>query len=273
MLEITRFRFLFYFFSFFCFFVSCSCNVRSFEREAAKDIALKLEGEHKKVEVKVKSDGLFGALEGRFSKVSIVARDFSVNGLPLFTEPDRSKYGRIATLQIRLFDFSLRGLRIEELRSDLYDCRFDFGLALDERKVRLSRSGTGEGYVRVNEKALEDFILQKYHEIKRIRVELKKYKVFVEGYGEFPFFRTEFYVIADLVPRKDYELHLENAYVFLGRSIDETMKRALLDFINPVIHENEDLALCGALKMRKVIIRDGILELFGEANIPEKPNP
>ncbi|HWP30173.1 MAG TPA: hypothetical protein VNK96_00375 [Fimbriimonadales bacterium] len=222
--------------------------------------------------MKVKSDGLLGALEGRFSEVSITARDFSVNGLPLFSEPERSKYGRIKSLKLRLFDFSLRGLRIEELKADLRDCRFDFALALDERKVRLSRSGSGEGYVRVNEKALEDFILRKYHEIKRIRVELKKYKVYVEGYGEFPFFKTEFYVIADLVPKNDFEIHLENAFVFLGRSIDETMKRALLDFINPVIHENEDLALYGALKMKRVEIGEGVLELFGEARIPERPN-
>lgn len=252
--------------------VCCSCNVRSFEKGAAKDIASRLEGENKEVEVKVKSDGLLGALEGRFSEVLIRARNFSVNGLPLFTEANRSKYGRIKTLKIRLSDFSLRGLCIEELRSDLRDCRFDFALALDERKVRLSRSGSGEGYVRVNEKALEDFILQKYHEIKRVRVELKKYKVFVEGYGEFPFFKTEFYVIADLVSKNDYEIHLENAFVFLGRSIDETVKRALLDFINPVIHENEDLGLYGALKMKKVEIGEGVLELFGEAKIPERPN-
>jgi hypothetical protein len=251
---------------------SANREIRAFERSAADEIASKLSGEKKRVNVRVKLDGIIDGISGHLSLAEITARDFSLDGLPLFTETHRPQSGRIKLLRIKLHDFVLRGLAIEELRADINDCRYDVGLAKKERKIRLSKSGTGEGYVRVNEKALEDFILHKYHEIKSVSVQLKNRKVYVEGYGEFALFKTDFYVIADLVPKNDYELHLDNAIVFLGGArVRDGTDRVLLRTLNPVIHENEDLRLHGALKIEQVKILDGKLELTGTAIVPPLP--
>jgi hypothetical protein len=247
-------------------------EVRSFERAAAADIASRLQGDSKEVKVGVELDGPFRAATGRLAVATITARNFSLESLPLFTEPERSKKGRVDVLRLRLYDFNLRGLRIQELSADINDCRYDYNLAIREKKVRLSKSGFGPGYARVDAKALEDFILHKYSEIKSIKVQLKKYKVFVEGTGDFLLFKSNFYVIADLVPRNGTELWLENTIVFMdGVRVRDGSERALLQALNPVIDENKDLKLYGALRMERVAIHDGYLELFGTATIPELP--
>lgn len=244
-------------------------ELRSFERAAAAEIANRLSGPGKKVELYADFAGPINLLAGHISTARITARDFTVDGLPLFTEPERSKRGVIDTLQIRLYNFTLRGLRIEELRSDIRQSRYDLGLAMKQKKVRLSKSGTGPGYVRVNAKALEDFILLKYSEIKSIKVTLRKYKLFVEGFGDFVLFKSNFYVISDLKPYNGTQLYLDNAIVFLdGRRVRDGSERALLNNLNPVIDEDKDLRLFGALKIEKVKIREGYLELEGASSIP-----
>lgn len=242
------------------------------EKRAAVDIAAKLSGPDKEVRVSASFDSPFHALGGNVASATITARNFSVNGLPLFTEPWRSKAGRVGTLHLRLYDFMLRDLPVEELRADIRSCRFDLGLALREKKVRLSKSGEGPGYVRVTADALERFVLEKYREITSISIRLEKYKLFAEGEGDFLVFKSRFYVIADIVPKNGTELWLANAVVFLDdKRVRDGSDAAILDTLNPVIDQNEDLGLHGALRLERVEIRNGFVELFGTARIPEAP--
>src|SRR5262249_41423786 len=154
---------------------------------------------HAQVQVTVEPDGL-GVLWGALDRATIRASDFSVEGLPLFVEPERSRAGRCGNLTIDLINFRLKGLRVDSLHASIPACRYDRGLALRSKTVRLSKSGLGTGTVRVLQNDLGDFILRKFHEIKRVSVKADRGVVWVEGYGEFLIVKSNFTVIADLRP-------------------------------------------------------------------------
>lgn len=247
-------------------------EVGRFERLAADELATQLQGDDKAVKVKADIDGIFGGASGRLHEVFIEARDFSVSGLPLFTEPDRALTGYIRTLRLSLLNFHLRALGVEELSASIHDCRYDFGLARKEGKIRLSKSGVGPGYVRMNASALERFILHKYREIKSVSVKLENDKVYVEGKGDFLFFSTDFYVSAKLVPKNGVELWLEDAWLLLdGRLPLDGSGRILLESLNPILDIDADLRLFGAFQISELKSRNGVLELWGEARIPTDP--
>lgn len=246
-------------------------EVRKFERAAAAEIASKLQGDQRKVRVKVELNGL-ASLWGDLRSGTITASNFETDGLPLFTEPDRSKSGKLGHLRMRLSDFVLSGLRVESLEADIPGCRYDFGLALRRRTFRLSRSGVGTGRVVLLEKDLEAFILKKYHEIKKVSVKIDRDKVFVEGYGEFLIAKTNFEVIASLTPIEGTKLELTNARIFFDwKRTDDVASKALLDTLNPVVDLRRDLGLFDAVEVEGVRLRDGRLEAWGKTRIPTRP--
>jgi len=246
---------------------------RRLERVAAADIAAKLEGPDKTVRVHAVPNGL-GILWGELKSAKITASNFSTRGLPLFTEPERSKAGKIGTLQIELRDFVLGNLAVERLSASIPDCRFDLGLALSQRKIRLSKSGVGTGSVTISEKALEDWILRKFHEIKRVSVRVDRDVVWVEGYGEFLIAKTEFQVIARLEPKQGTQLELVDARVYFGwRRTEEQTRKVLLDTLNPVVDLNKDLRLQNAITVETIRLRGGKVVAEGITRIPVLPQP
>ncbi|MCC6351309.1 MAG: LmeA family phospholipid-binding protein [Fimbriimonadaceae bacterium] len=249
-----------------------SGEVRRFERLAAEDIAAKLSGPAKEVAVRTKFSSLIGAAQGRLSKVVLQARQFTTGGLPLHTEPSRPQSGSIGSLEIELEDFELTGLPVRKLTASIPDCRFDFGLARREGKVRLSKSGIGVGWVQVEEDALETFILKKFREIKEVSVRLEKEHVFVKGRGEFLLFDSEFEVIARFAVEEGVRFLLTDAKIwFDGLSTDAASRQILLDTLNPVVDLDQDLKLLAAIRVEKFSLHDGLLEAWGRARIPEAP--
>jgi hypothetical protein len=247
-------------------------ELRAFEAAAAQEIASHLQVRAETVvRVQVLPAGLAETVRGAVRHVEIAAARFSVNGLPLFTESDGPKSGRIGSLAIRLEDFVLRGLPVERLTAELGPCRYDFALARRSRTLRLTESGEGPGYVRVNERGLERFILHKYRGIERVRVRLDGGRILVSGAGEFGLFRSEFLVLARIVPRNGTQLFLEDARVVLnGFRADAATTRGFLAAINPVIDENEDLGLRSAMTIERVRVENGFVELFGTARVPSR---
>lgn len=247
-------------------------EVRDFEEAAAREILTKLEGPHKQVNIQTKLNGIFGGPAGDLAQVSIFANSFSTPGLPLYTEPDRSQYGRIRMLKINLTDFSLKGLRIESLTASIPDCRYDYGLAIRKKQMRLSRSGVGEGEVKILAPDLEKFILHKFKDIKRVSVKIDHDKVYVEGYGEFALITTNFLVIATLEFPGGRKLELANARIFFDdRPADAAPSRILLSKLNPVVDFNEDLGLHDAITVKKVRLQAGVLTAWGDTKIPILP--
>lgn len=246
-------------------------EVKVFERAAAKEIAARLDGPDKVVTVKVVPDGL-GALWGALDRATIRASRFSVEGLPLFTEPGRSKAGRCGNLSIELDDFTVRGLHVDALRASIPACRYDRGLALSQKSFRLSRSGIGRGYVRLTEKAVADYIVRKFHEVKSVTVKFDRGVAWVEGYGEFLIVKSTFTVIADLVPVEGTKLSLANAKVWFDwKRAEPATADILLKTLNPVVDFDADLGLLDAMKIDKVRTDGGVIEAWGTTRIPTRP--
>ncbi len=249
-----------------------NAEVKKFERTAAKDILGRLEGPDKKVSVHTELNGIIGGPLGDIKRATIKASNFSLDSLPLFTEPDRSQKGILRELNLSLTNFTLRGLRIEELQATIPDCRYDYALALSKRQIRLSKSGEGVGKVRILEKDLEAFILRKYKEIKKVKVMIAKGRAFVEGYGEFIIIQTNFFVIAKIASPDGKRLMLTEPKIFFDdRSADDFAKDALLKTLNPVVDLNKDLNLYDAITVEKISLENGVLEASGKTRIPVKP--
>lgn len=247
-------------------------EMRRFERKAAADLATQLQSGRALVEVNAKVNGPAGPFLGDLATATIRASAFTTPGLPLFVEPERSQKGRIGQLRLELSDFTLAGLRVDRLEATIPECRYDFALALAQGQVRLSRSGEGTGYVRVLERDLEDWILRKFREIKRVWVRVDNDRVWVEGYGEFLILKTGFTVIADLAPEDGTRLVLTNAKVYFDwRRAEPATARVLLDALNPVVDLREDLGLFDAIHVERIRLRDGAVEAWGRTRVPTRP--
>ena len=246
--------------------------VKHFETLAANDIKSKLRGEHAVVTVHTAPHGLLGHLSGDLNKVTIMAKNFSTDGLPLFTEPDRSKAGKARRVDIALEDFVLAGLHVESLDASIPDCRFDFPLAKRKGKIRLSQSGTGTGSVTIDAPDLEKFILAKFHEIKRVSVHLKDGRALVEGYGEFIVVKANFSVDARLVAVDGTKLTLADTRISLDNHLaTPEAADALLRTLNPIVDLDKDLHLYGTIKVDKIELENEKLTASGATKIPVLP--
>lgn len=243
---------------------------RRFERDAAAEVSGRLEGEGRRVSVNARPAGLAAAW-GELESVTIRASGFSVQALPLHTEPERSRRGVVGSLKLELSDFSLRGLRVESLEAEIPGCRYDFGLALRRRMFRLSHSGVGHGSVTVLDRDLPPFLLAKYPEIKTISVRIERSHVWVEGFGEFLVVTTGFTVIAKLGVEDKTKIVLKDAKVWFDwRRADALAAKAVLDALNPVVDLDQDLGLEGAMHVEAVELPQGRIVARGRTTIPVK---
>lgn len=244
-----------------------------FERAAASEIRSKLSGPDAKVSVKVVPDPI-GVLWGALDRATITASNYEIDGIPLFVEPGRSKAGRCGNLTLDLRNFRLRGLRVDSLYAQIPACRYDRGLAMRHRQFRLSKSGTGRGTVRILEKDLADFILNKYREIKSVSVRVYNGVVWVEGYGEFLILKSSFTVIAGLEAVEGTKLTLTDAKVWFDwRRADPAATEVLLQTLNPVVDLKKDLGLLDAVLVDKIILEGGVVQAEGRTKIPTIPSP
>lgn len=242
-------------------------EVASFERDASTELATRLSGPDKHVEVQAKIGP--EVIWGDVCSVNLKASKFFADGLPLFTDPDRSQYGLLRDMRIELSDFFVRDLHIQSLKVQIPDNRFDFALAVSKRQFRLTRSGTGTGEVVVSGQDLADFILKKYKYIQSVSVEIKNDKIFVDGFGDFAFFKAKFSVVAKFEPSEGSKLMLTFARIsFDGIPVTDEQRTAMLKAVNPVVDLDRDLGLHGALYVEKLVLRDGIIRALGRAKIP-----
>jgi len=247
-------------------------EVQVFEQRAASDLAEVLEGPFKEVKVKTKFNGPFGPAFADLYSATISAKNFRTPGLPLFCEPEKAQTGIIRMFNIELDDFYLGKLEVFKLRASIPDCRFDAGLALKSKKIRLTRSGTGIGKVWVHQDALARFIPNKVREIKTAEVQIKQGRVIVQGYCEFIFAKSDYWVSAELKIVNGRKLELTNATVILDwQKADDFAKKVLLDALNPIVDLDKDLKLYGAIEMSKVGLENGYLTAEGATKIPSKP--
>jgi len=246
-------------------------EVRRFENAAARDISGRLAGEHKTVKVRTKIDPL-QALGGRIKSATISASQFSTDGLPLFTEPERSKRGRLDELKIQLSDFELSGLRVAKLEARIPDCRFDWGLAQRKGAIRLTQSGIGTGSVEVSRAGLLEFMKVRHPTIRNVRMELAPGRFHLTGTGRFMTFEADVEITSRLESPDGYTLHLTDAEILVnGQAANPIAKQTILKILNPVLDLNQHLKLFGALKFDQVEILPDRIRASGVAHIPEHP--
>jgi hypothetical protein len=246
-------------------------TLRGFERAAAQDIGSKLIGEKKKVSLRVSYPGLLSPVLGEVGTATITASRFRCEGLPLFTEPKRSKKGTIDLLRLDLSDFYLRDLRCERFRADIPSCRFDFALAASRKQVRLSQSGVGVGTVDLLIRDIGPYILKKYGEIKSVEVSTDGDWIRVRGFGQFLVLTANFDVKAKLVTNGS-QLLLSDCIVRIDdKEPDMESASALVNALNPVIDFAKDLDLYDAVDAKSIKVLSDRIQVAGRVKIPVSP--
>lgn len=243
-----------------------SKEVKRFENMAAGDLASHLEGDAKQVKVRIK----LGSLRpGHLSEATIEASGFSTKTLPLWTEPRRSKEGRIDKLIIKLKDFEIGGLPMESLNIELNDCRWDFACAVKEGKIRLSRSGSGTFQATISQDGIVRYLAKRYPFVKTSSFRIETYKILFSGSLATPLGTAPFDLVA--VPRlhQNSGLSLIPVYLsFSGVRTDISNEPALRRVFDPVIDVNRDFGLRGALEIESLELGLQSLGLRGKATIP-----
>jgi hypothetical protein len=243
-----------------------------FERKAASDILAQMVEGKGKVEVRVEPT-LLGGLTGELHSATIRGSEFQLDEMPLFLEPERSKSGKIGELRLDLKDFQLRKLRVSELQATIPGCRYDYGLAKSKSQIRVSQTGEGDGFVKLLEKDLADYLVAKYHEIKSCKVKLHGDTVWVEGYGEFLIVNSNFAVIGQVRIVDGTKLMLDNPSIYFDWvKADPLATQGLLKILNPIVDLERDLGLANAVSVNKVKMKDGVLTASGKTRIPTRPS-
>lgn len=245
-------------------------EVAKFERSAAQEIASRLGGTPR-VRVDAKLSGVISGALGDLTSATIEAKNFQTDGLPLFTEPERSTRGRVRSLNLKLEEFVLTGLKVKSLEASIPECRFDYPLAVRKRQIRLSRSGAGEGRVLLGYDDLAAYVRKRFPSLRSFTLRANRSILEIEGDGDFLLVSSTFKVYARLVSPDGKGLHLADARIFLGdKPADEAATKAILTVLNPVLDLDKHLLLKGAFRIETITILPEGIEARGKARIPEK---
>lgn len=246
-------------------------TIADFQKSVAQEISSRLEGEKKIVRVEAEFGGLLGAAFGEVSRAKINASHFSSQGLPFFTEPNRSQAGALRKLVLDFKEFEVSGLKCESLYAEIPECRFDFGLAKKSKMIRLSKSGTGEAKVFLRYVDLESFVKLKFPEMKEIRITEDHGWIRVEGRGQFLILNAELLIKAKL-KTNGTQLFMDDAVVRIdGERPDEASKANLLQALNPILDFNQDLDLLDAVKAESLELTPRGVSIRGKVTIPVQP--
>lgn len=246
--------------------------ISDFQRSVANEIALRLDGEGKQVHVEAEYGGILGPAFGEVSVATIKASHFSSQGLPFFTEPNRSQVGAIRKLILDFREFEVSGLKCESLKAEIPDCRYDFALAKKSKIIRLSRSGVGAAKVFLRFTDLESFVKLKFPEMKEVKIQSDGDWIRIDGQGQFLILNAAIIVKAKLKTNGS-QLFLGDAVVRIdGQNPDEASKKNLLNALNPILDFSKDLDLLDAVTAEKLELTPKGVQIQGKVKIPIKPS-
>lgn len=246
--------------------------ISSLRARAADAIRQKLEGGKGKVEVIIKVDGLISISTGDLQFAEIRASEFSTPGLPLFAEPDaEARSGRIGRLILRLSDFRLNGLRVEELTAVMHNSRYNFEVAMRDGAIQLLESGEGPGEVTVLFADLELFLARKFEEIETMRIAEEAGKVKLSGVlrQRGAAYRYEIFTGIGFADGTKIKL-IEPQLTLDGQPADPEVQRGLLNQFSTVLDLDADLNLHGCLKIESIEVRGDRFRVLGVAKIPNR---
>lgn len=250
-----------------------AATVRRFERAAERDVAARLQGENKKVRLRVSYPGVLSPAIGEISRASVEASHFSVRGLPFLREPWRSSRGRIDRLVVDLRDFELTGLGVAQMTASIPNVRYDLAHAARHGEIRISRAGVGTSTVALRPEAIAAWLMRRSPGLLDVTGRIEDGKLGVKGRLRFSNFEIPFDVLSR-VTGEGPRLLLDHPQIRLagvlteGKSVDELVRA-----LNPVVDVDRDLALGGAVSIRRVDVRDGLIVASGAVTIPASERP
>jgi hypothetical protein len=244
--------------------------ISSLRAKAADAIRQRLEGGKGNVEVIIKVDGLISISTGDLQYAEIRASEFSTLGLPLFAEPDaEARFGRIGRLILRLSDFRLNGLRVEELTAVMHDSRYNFGVAMRDGAIQLLESGQGPGEVTVLFADLEPFLANKFDEIETMSVTSQNGKVKLIGVLKHRGATHQYEIVTGMGFADGTKIKLVEPQLTLdGERADPSIEQELFGRFGTVLDLDADLNLHGCLQIESIEVRGDRFRVRGVAKIP-----
>lgn len=241
--------------------------LRDIERTAAREIQQRVGGG----EIRVKIEPDYGGLsQGRLKKLTVYAKNFTLNGLPFTLEPERPQSGLIKQFILLMENANLRGLRAETACATIPDIAYDKSLALSKRIFRLSATGTGACEIVVNERDLAAYILRKYAPaIRSVEVQITPEQTTVQGSMLLLTSEVRFRAVGKLAPRDGRYLDLAEVQIQIeGANLPPQSANLLRQFLNPIIDIDRDLGLHDGMQIDEVVSEPGKMKAKGKVWIP-----
>jgi hypothetical protein len=235
------------------------------ERSIEADVRRILGGEAKvDLRARVRSD-----LRASFT---LAARDFSVDGMPFYCDPDSAGDEVAGFLRLELRNFRLRGLRVSELRADIPRAAYDSDRAFRDGRIRLRSTGEGPGSVRIEAAALAEYLVLKFPILRDVTVNFENGHIEVTGGSSARILGERFRVRAELRVATNRTLNLENLLLWVDdQPVSEANRRAAETFLNPVLDVDRDLGLAGAVDIERLAFDARSVTAFGRVRIPKRP--
>ncbi|MCS7273623.1 MAG: hypothetical protein NZ550_05695 [Fimbriimonadales bacterium] len=243
--------------------------LREVEKTAAREIRQRIGSGT--IRVRIEPDGIDGLLRGRLHRLTVYARDFTLNGLPFTLEPERPRTGLIKQFVLLIENASLRGLRAEYATAIIPEVFYDRSLALAKRIFRLSATGVGACEIVVNEHDLAAYIRAKYARfIREVAVQISPQQTVVQGVALLLGSEVRFRAVGKLAPREGRFLDLAEMQVDIeGASLPAQSAELLRQFLNPIIDVERDLGLYDGLAIDVVQSEVGRMRAQGRVWIPK----
>ncbi|GIV11392.1 MAG: hypothetical protein KatS3mg020_0883 [Fimbriimonadales bacterium] len=242
--------------------------IRDIEKSAAREIQQRIGGG----DIRVKIEPDYGGLsKGRLKKLTVYAKNFTLNGLPFTLEPGRPQSGLIKQFTLLMENANLRGLRAETAVAVIPDIAYDKSLALSKRIFRLSATGVGACEIVVNENDLAAYILRKYAPaLSRVEVRITPEQTVVQGVMRLLTSEVRFRAIGKLAPRDGRYLDLAEVQILIeGANLPPESANLLRQFVNPIIDIDRDLGLHDGLQIDEVASEPGKMQAKGKVWIPK----
>ncbi len=243
-------------------------SIRDVEKSAAREIQQRIGGG----DIRVKIEPDYGRLlQGRLEKLTVYAKNFTLNGLPFTLEPERPQSGLIKQFVLLMENASLRGLRAETAVAVIPDIAYDKSLALSKRIFRLSATGIGACEIVVNERDLAEYIIRKYAPaVRSVEVTITPEQTTVQGTMLLLTSEVRFRAVGKLAPRDGRYLDLAEVQIQIeGANLPTESANLLRQFLNPIIDIDRDLGLNDGLQVDEVISEAGKMKAVGKVWIPK----
>jgi hypothetical protein len=145
-------------------------------------------------------------------------------------------------------------------------------LAINHKKIRLSRSGEGTGTVQIRARDLEQFVLKKYPAVKAIQMTLQKDRIRVVAEADLGNTRLKFSIDGRMESADGRSLRLVDPVAEInGSPASLASAKALANSINPVLHLDRDLGLYGAVDITTIKLDANRLIATASTRIPASP--